>query len=339
MHRGEREEWKQVADLSRRLVEDFGRFPFADEEWKEVRAMSVGTGGHGDAREESEAQAQTSSTDHGGKSPTRGARGGGCESSRTLASDVGRDAARALEREHNGSEPTGELSSPTLSSQGGDRPSQAHHPPESVPEVETTTSIVTRAEELKALGNAAFRKEDFHVARETYSDALALLESDDVPTLASTTEDGTSHDAESRVLRGVLYRNRAAVLLRLFDKSVEMRPSAESRRNRMKTRADGSDDEDDGGHGEDARSSSASAERGRTVGKRRDEEDPEAELRSRALEFLAQCESDCQMAIEFDGRDKKAMFRLTRCRELRERCQRGGLAACVEKGRIQWDIR
>lgn len=355
MHRGEREEWEQVVDLSRRLVEDFGRFPFADEEWKEVQAMPVGTGGHGDAGEKGEAPAQTSSTDHRDKSQTSDARGGG-GSSRTPASDVGRDA-RASESESLGSETTGELSSPALGSQGEGRSSQAH-PPECVPEIGTTPPTVIRADELKALGNAAFRKEDFHVAREAYSDALALLESDaspssprppgdtslsdSMPTLPSTTEVGTSHDAESRALRGVLHRNRAAVLLRLFDKSVEMRPSTKSHRDGRKTRVDGSDEEEfeKEDRGEGARtSSSASAGRGRTYGKGRDEEDPEAELRARALELLAQCESDCQMAIEFDARDKKAMFRLTRCRELRERCRRGGLAACVEKGRIQWDIR
>ena len=66
---------------------------------------------------------------------------------------------------------------------------------------------------------------------------------------------------------------------------------------------------------------------GRREGEEEAEEEEEEE--EKALVLLGQCERDCLSAIEIDAVDKKAHFRLARCREMRRRCRREGLAAAL----------
>lgn len=319
MNRGERVEWEQVAELAKTLVKDFGRFPCADDECSGVRTELL--------------------TDD--ERNTRNEKAG---SGQKTTSELSAVYIRLNDR-------------PVSNGSSEDQQGEAIVSGE---EVDSGFSLaVQKAEELKARGNEAFRAGNLDAARVAYSAALGVLsEVADTHaahaaglagTIAGSGEvevgDGNEKKRkreEYSTLRGVLHRNRAAVLLRLFDRVVETlektctgrksstvgresREAAIELENAVKRAVD--DDYTD--HKSVAAGGVAGSDATETAG-RKEKTNEEVGVGSPSspasllLPLLAQCETDCLGAIEVDPTDKKAMFRLAKCRDLRrqERCRR-----------------
>lgn len=345
-HKGQREERARIVDLSKRLVEDFGRFPLADEEWKEVRPVletqSEPTGnGPAILNEETIVMAteHTSAIDEEDVKPTPGVSADARAANGVILGDAQRVPCKS-----------NEISEPVqITQQDDDNPAPTSR---TNTISEPNSPAMASAEDLRARGNEAFRKGNFDAAREAYTTAISLLERDislplpsqQPPTVGQPQE--SSNAEKLSALRAVLYRNRAAVSLRLFDSAVAERPPEQPLFKPLRCSANNKE----GGDEKFNKDTDSRAYDGITTDKnnkcslparkdfRKSERAAEDEVeRDEARLLLKQCEEDCLRAIEFDGGDKKARFRLTRCRELKDRCRRGGLRACVDKDRVVRD--
>ncbi|CAN0565746.1 unnamed protein product, partial [Ectocarpus sp. 12 AP-2014] len=336
MIQAERKERAEVLELSKKLVVDFARFPPAEQEWEGVEE---------DGGERS-----------GGDLPRGGGTAGPApteEGRSSTAAGRGRcdDEARGS-GESGGRDETSEADGETRSS----LPSEAA---EAAPEPPPTSASTRKALALKIEGNEAFGEGDMQAAMEAYTKALGVLNRaateartlEGAPknktTVTTTTEELETSRAEASALSGILHRNRAAVALRLFNSkaaaaaaaaaaSGKERATEENQKNEAAPRGGGID----GGIISSAAGCSqrqpsthpTPPSRRRRVSpgrERRTQEETDAARRSLelSLALLEECESDCLRAIEVDASDKKARLRLDKCRELRRRCYRGGLAS------------
>ncbi|CAN0296867.1 unnamed protein product, partial [Ectocarpus sp. 13 AM-2016] len=227
---------------------------------------------------------------------------------------------------------------------------------EAAPESPPTSAPTRKALALKIKGNEAFGGGDMQAAMEAYTKALVILNGaatearafEGAPknktTVTTTTEELEASRAEATALSGVLHRNRAAVALRLFNSKAaaaaaaagKERATEDNQKNEAAPRGGGVD----GGIISSAAGCSQrqpsthptppGRRRGVSPGReRRTQEETDDARRSLelSLALLEECESDCLRAIEVDSDDKKARLRLDKCRELRRRCYRGGLAS------------
>ena len=209
---------------------------------------------------------------------------------------------------------------------------------------------------LKIAGNESFRTKNFQAAYDAYTTALDALDaaglvpppqplppSTPPPSLVDNPPPKEERRlSEAAALRGILHRNRAAVALRMFESSSAAVAAGGG---------DTASSQPDGGiargagDGDDAldksadrrilhatRTEAGSGRAGRRalpLGEEERRKEREEEEEEKALALLERCESDCLSAIEIDAADKKAHFRLARCREMRRRCRRQGLAAAL----------
>ncbi|CAM9216799.1 unnamed protein product, partial [Scytosiphon promiscuus] len=310
MARAESEERAKVLELSEKLVADFGRFPPAEQEWEGV-----------------EEGKQTGK----GRAPVKG-RDDAVPASRAISDEEEKTAGQGV----------GEIS--------GDGGSSRCETAQTVGDAAPSATPTQRALALKLEGNDSFRKADLYAARDAYTTALGVLAGevagDGRESKTKTTEKPEAREAEAAVLRGVLHRNRAAVALRLRytpPNHGPREPKTQDARNRArdgeKAAAGGTDL-----HPEQPTTPAApetepvapKGERGTSTSNPKEgwlleetSNNERAALES-SLALLNGCESDCLQAIEVDASDKKARLRLDRCRALRRRCCRGGLAAAVE---------
>ncbi|CBJ31698.1 conserved unknown protein [Ectocarpus siliculosus] len=339
MIQAERKERAEVLELSKKLVADFARFPPAEQEWEGVEEDDRGERSGGDLPLGGGAAAPTPTEE--GKSSTAAGRGC-CDDEARGSGDSG------------GREETSEAGEETRSSLPSEATEVAPQPP--------PTSVSTRkALALKLEGNEAFGEGQMQAAMEAYTKALGVLNGaatearalEGAPkkttTVTTTTEELEASRAEATALSGVLHRNRAAVALRLFNSKAAAAAAA------GKERATQDNEKDEaaprGGGVDDGIISSAAgcsqrqpsthptpSGRRRRVspGRERRTQEEETDDVRRSLELslalLEECESDCLRAIEVDAGDKKARLRLDKCRELRRRCYRGGLASASAGG-------
>ncbi|CAN0140093.1 unnamed protein product [Ectocarpus sp. 6 AP-2014] len=334
MIQAERKEHAEVLELSKKLVADFARFPPAEQEWEGVEENDRGERSGGDLPLGGGAAAPTPTEE--GKSSTAAGRGC-CDDEARGSGDSG------------GREETSKAGEETRSSLPSEATEVAPEPP--------PTSVSTRkALALKLEGNEAFGEGDMQAAMEAYTKALGVLNGaatearalEGAPkkttTVTTTTEELKVSRAEATALSGVLHRNRAAVALRLFDSKAAAAAAAAG-----KERATQDNEKDEaaprGGGVDDGVISSAAGcsqrqpsthptppgrrrrvSPGRERGTQEETDDVRRSLEL-SLALLEECESDCLRAIEVDAGDKKARLRLDKCRELRRRCYRGGLAS------------
>ncbi|CAM9952108.1 unnamed protein product, partial [Ectocarpus sp. 8 AP-2014] len=336
MIQAERKERAEALELSKKLVTDFARFPPAEQEWEGVEEDDGGERSGGDLPRGGGAVG-SAPTEEGGSSTAAGR--GCCDDEARGSGDSG------------GREETSEASGETRSSLPFEAAEVAPEPP--------PTSVSTRkALALKVEGNEAFGEGDMQAAMEAYTKALGVLNGaatearalEGAPkkktTVTTTTEELEASRAEATALSGVLHRNRAAVALCLFNSKAAAAAAAAAAGNER----DAEDSQKGeaaprGGGVDDGIISSAAGcsqrqpsthptppGRRRRVSpgrERRTQEETDDVRRSLelSLTLLEECESDCLRAIEIDAGDKKARLRLDKCRELRRRCYRGGLAS------------
>ena len=351
MLKAEREERKKVLELVGRLVADFGRFPPAEQEWEEVK-----DGGQGEATRE---------LAQGGEGGAVVGSGNGGDGREDADSENG-----GLNKSPSGEE--GKPSNVGGGGRGGDRgdsgpvlcPEEARYDGDCASAgrgatADTSPSASARkALALKVEGNESYKQGRLEEATEKYTTALGVLDaaagaaSSEAPSQqrkASANTPGDASEAEAAVLRGVLHRNRAAVALRLFEVKAAAAAAAAAARDGKATEArqKGSTGGVNGGNytggGAGGRqqgsagSEPALGEGDQALPSNKGEGPPATTENTRpalesSLALLEECESDCLKAIEVDAGDKKARLRLDRCRDLRRRCYRGGLAA-VAAGR------
>lgn len=345
MLEAEREEREKVLELVGKLVADFGRFPPAEQEWEEVQ-----DGGGTDGRE-----------------PLQGDDGGekgeyqGCENTRDSGNGEGDHRGAVSERGSPNNPPRGkEDQAPTTTggtgshSNGGEvaHREKARDDCTSSSRDTSETSLTTstrKALALKLEGNESFKQGHVEQARKKYTAALGILDSaggeasTEAPWQCKTSANkpGEVSRTGAAVLRGVLHRNRAAVALRLFESkataAVAARDEKAATAHQKGSTGGGTGGTNTGscdrqqaengpasGEGNQALLSGGAGE-GRQV---KEAESTRLVLES-SLALLEDCESDCLKAIEVDAGDKKARLRLERCRDLRRRCYRGGLAAAA----------
>eukprot|EP00903_Cladosiphon_okamuranus_P015379 g14205.t1 len=344
MLEAEHEEREKVLELVGKLVADFGRFPPAAQEWEEV-ADGGGTDGReslpGNNGEKGDGQGNENARnsgnggdDHGGavsasSSPDNAPSGEECQ---TPTGGIGRHG-------DGGEVPHGEKAR-----DDGDCTSIVRDA------TKTSLACPTRkALALKLEGNESYKQGHVEKAREKYTMALGMLDSaggaasTQAPCQGKTSavKPGEVSGAEAAVLRGVLHRNRAAAALRLFESKATAAVAARDARvataHQEGSTGGGTSGTNTGsGDRQQTENGSATGEGNKALsfggaGERRRLK--EAESTRFALEssfaLLEECESDCLKAIEVDAGDKKARLRLERCRDLRRRCYRGGLAAAA----------
>lgn len=333
MLQAERKERAEVLELSKKLVADFARFPPAEEEWEGVEEDDRGERSGGDLPLGGGATAPAPTEE--GRSSTAAGRGCCDDEARGSGDSGGREETSKAGRE-------------TRSSLPSEAAEVAPEPP--------PTSVSTRkALALKIEGNEAFGEGDMQAAMEAYTAALGVLNGaatearalEGAPknktTVTTTTEELEASRAEATALSGVLHRNRAAVALRLFNSkaaaaaaSGKERATEDNQKNQAAPRGGGVDG---GIISSAARCSQRQPSTHPTPPGRRRRVSPGRERRTQeetddvrrslqlSLALLEECESDCLRAIEVDAGDKKARLRLDKCRELRRRCYRGGLAS------------
>lgn len=304
MTEGERAEWEQVVKLSKTLVEDFGRLPFAGAEWEEVRAILLTESG----------ESEVGTQEGGNNAPLNG-----------------------LPGELN----TGVSNTTTVSTtSGADQPGDAGTSREGRAD-SLLSAAVKKAKDLKARGNDKFRTGNLDESLGAYSEALDELQQVEPhasETIGSTGSIGGVKIDQSQVqdrkqqevcstLRGVLHRNRAAVLLSMFDHMVEAPRQA---KHEMRSSALHKSPAEFRG----ARMGISSVSAGHVYSDRQkarnassEAETEEKRVKVVSMQLLEQCEADCLRALELDATDKKARFRLARCRELQQQEQANRRAA------------
>lgn len=327
----QREEHAMVLKLAKTLVEDFGRLPPAEEEWEDLRERGNSEGvTNCDHEEGNYSTASTPASATALLRETSGTKNAN-STAEELDLEMGRNDTCLEERSETVAQGRESLSSNACPAEkkkaddGSDAGVDAAQFPDPI----------RKAEALKAEGNDAFGRGNFEAAQRAYTNALSTLDAAEFPVPLLPSLNNTSSRIEGRSpseankLRGVLHRNRAAVSLRLFYRatvsnsadsnktcSVSEGPAANvdgcssSPQNRS-CLSTGREEASDGFPGQSS-SSSTNTEN--------------ADVEQRAIALLDQCEEDCLRAIEVNATDKKALFRLAKCREIRRRCRRGGMA-------------
>lgn len=364
MLKAKQDERAKVLELVEKLVADFGRFPLAEREWEGVEEGSEKVGRDLCSRGDESAPAE-SPADGGAAAGPRcdnacsaddgdgcgGINGGGTGSKKGEPSACGHsNADDTLRREK----------AQNVEVSKGDGGSNTTN---------DSRSVATRkALTLKAEGNESYRTGDLEAARDAYTRALDIMKASAgaTPPQSPMSQSNTSKDSpeetsrvEAAVLWGVLHRNRAAVALRMFESKATAEAAAASTRDAGATTAHHTGDATTrNGSGRapprgnsfgrttngsiDLHSQPASGAKnlpahgsdphllsGKENGHRAKETDDARLTLELSLALLEGCEGDCLKAIEVDAGDKKARLRLDRCRELRRRCYRTGLASAA----------
>lgn len=327
----QREERAMVLKLAKTLVEDFGRLPPAKEEWEDLRERGKSEGiTNGDHVERHNSTASATALPRE-ISSTKNAN----LPVEELNSETGQSDACVEERSE-----TVAKGREGLSCHG------CYEKKENADDGrDGDVDPIRKAEALKTEGNDAFGRGDFEAAHRAYSNALGTLDAAGFPapflnSTSSSIEGGSPSEANE--LRGVLHRNRAAAMLRLFDRAMA---SASADSNETTTTnpnvdpsetcsvSEGSAVNIDGCSSSPQNRSRLSTRRGTASGGFPGHTSPssthtaDADGEQRAIALLDQCEEDCLRAIEVNATDKKALFRLAKCQEIRKRCRRGGMAA------------
>lgn len=293
----EQSEWEQVVKLSNTLVNDFGRLPFARENWEEVHAIPITGGGESDVGK-GEDSYDASLNDLPG------------------ISDTGISTTTAVSNTNG----TGHLAD-AGNTFGG--------------RMDSLLSAVTKkAEELRAQGNDKFRTGNIDESLCAFSLALDVLkqaESHPSDTIGLTGSiGGAKIDQEGHgrkqeqvcsTLRGVLHRNRAAVLLRMFDRMAEAPGQVQNEVKSPKVK-DSPEDFQEANLGiPSVTDGHVYIHRQKVVYTSSDKGTEGERVKVTSTQLLEQCEADCLRALEVDATDKKARFRLVRCRELQQQQQ------------------
>lgn len=354
MVRGEIDERARVVELAKKLAADFGRFPSAEEEWGEVLNDVE------DIKEESHGESQRGDNTNNKQYPSSSSVAVNlrAEDSPLVSltekeaitsqdsTDVGDNSGERSCREY-GSTPIGNQAA---NSSIGGIPTQSNL---NVSNDNLPIEPTQKARALKEKGNEAFREGSLEAAREAYSAALAVLNAAETSPSSQSPQckkplKKAQTSKEAATLHGVLHRNRAAVGLRQFDFAL-----AEARKREVglspgdtnKSYAVGR-----GGGGypntaiEDSRSewgahASVTGYKGReqSVPSRKKVIQVKEEMHAASL--LEQCEDDCLSAIQMDAGDKKAQFRLARCREMRRKWHHGTFSGVVDKRKAKEEQR
>ena len=354
MLEAEREERAKVLELVGRLVADFGRFPPAEQDWEGVEEGSKKGERDGQREEKSaeEGRAAVGQACDGAPSSGETGAGAGGETGNTGKPTSGEKGPSTEGGGGGGGRGNddGTAGGDEAHTRGPDESSHGDTP-------EALLSASTRkALALKVEGNESFGKGRVEEARDKYTDALGILDAaagsapSRSPARNETSEDSTSWEAataEAAALRGVLHRNRAAVALRLFESKAAAaaataaaaakgeKPTAATKPflpRKSSFSGDSSSDrrEEDSAAGGPARGDDNGAPRTGQEALRQADEKAGARLAlESSLALLEGCESDCLKAMEVDNGDKKARLRLDKCRDLRRRCYRGGLASAA----------
>lgn len=347
MLKAEREERAKVVELVEKLVADFGRFPLAEQDWEGVREGSEKQGERGDLRGKEPASEGGVAV---GSAPGTGEAGGGDGGETVSISENtgggGEDQSPEGSGDHGNDE--GNLDRSQAHASGNTSEGGHGDAPEALLAAATRKALA-----LKVEGNESFGKGDLEEARDKYNDALDVLDAAPAASAApwrspsrNEATEGESLEtatAEAAALRGVLHRNRAAVALRLFESKAAVAAAAAAAKKKKKdgkpmsasknapAGGGSSSDlqEDSAAPGPAAGEDNGAPSSGKETIRPQDEKwDGRLALES-SLALLEGCESDCLKAIEVDAGDKKARLRLDKCRDLRRRCYRGGLASAA----------
>lgn len=339
MTKEECEERAGVEKLVEKLVADFSRFPPAEEEWGDLRKIAEEEDKETDTSSPKGRDDPKSATPSGtavpcGKmtvAPPRRRTEDGDEHARV--DDSGRG-----DRDGSDYSGGGELSA----SEGDDRNRCSAQVKNDATDEALSRAPIRKAEALKAAGNEAFYEERFEAADEAFSAALDLLYAHALPLpsppsplpLPETPPKAIKPIADAQCLRGILHRNRAAVALRLvgcaskYPRVESMATTTRDDGNKTSGAINGCETDDSVVDVQDLQGLKRGSGTGEGHG-RAAPSDRQGGKRS-TLALLERCESDCLSAIELDALDKKAHFRLARCREMRRRCCKGEVAASVQ---------
>lgn len=365
MLKAKREERVKVLELVEKLVADFGRYPPAEQEWEEVEEdkekvvgglCTQGDGSPPVALPADERAAAGPRCDDA--SCSRDGGGGGCDNGGGAGNEkdesgvCGRGIADETLRR-------AKVQSIDVSK------SSEYDTAENSLSAPTQKALALKAEGNEAFqkGNMEVARDTYTTALDIL-EAAAGVSPPPSPTSHNKTSEESSWNTsrvEAAVLRGVLHRNRAAVALRVFDsKATAAAAAVASRKDARATIANrtgeattqsGSEgvpprgrsvDSSNNGKSVDLHSHPASAPNkqsaqgsgqsplpGEGNGRRVEEIDDARQALELSIALLEGCERDCLKAIEVNAGDKKARLRLNRCRELRRRCYRTGLASAA----------
>lgn len=360
--KAEREEREKVLELVEKLVADFGRFPPAEQEWEGVEEEKgrAKAGGETCSRGgETAAPPAEPPTDGGAAAGPRlddatGSSGGGNGDNGGVGIGSEKDELGI----YGHSNASGTNVDVCKEGRGGDETVE-----------DPLSDSNRKALALKIEGNESFRNGNLEAARDAYTTALDILEAaaEVAPPQSGASQSSTSGDisgntsrTDATVLRGVLHRNRAAVALRMFESkatAAAAAAAASTRDVKAPTHHAGEATTRNGSGGtlprrssvggsdicsvdlQSQKASAANEQPGRAgdpslppAKENRpgmEEVDDARQALELSLALLEGCESDCLKAIEVDAGDKKACLRLERCRELRRRCYRTGLASAA----------
>lgn len=323
----QREERAMVLKLAKTLVEDFGRLPPAEEEWEDLRERGNNEG--------------VTTVDHVERHySTASATALPRETSSTKIANV---TAEELNLEMGQNDACVEERIGTVAQEGGRLSCNSCR--EEIEKNADDSSDgdvdpIRKAEALKTEGSDAFGRGNFDAAQRAYSNALSTLDAAGFPAHflngTSSRIEGRS-PSEANKLRGVLHRNRAAAMLRLFDRAM-VSASTDSYETTTTNPNVGPSEACSVSEGPAANIDRCSISQNHSrlsigSGGFPGHTSPssiyaaDADSEQRAIALLDQCEEDCLKAIEVNATDKKALFRLAKCREIRKRCRRGGMAA------------